>query len=306
MSIEPLACLNGRLMPASEAKVPIWDRGFLFGDGVYEVMRLYDGRMWLEAAHLARLGRSLDAIRIDGVDLDALNGRIAETIAASGIVEGLVYIQITRGVAPRRHRFPEPGTPPTELIVTIPYDDAATAERRRTGTAVVSRPDLRWGRCDVKSVNLLGNVLACQEAHEAGCIEAVLVDRDGVVTEATHSSLLWVREGRLEGTAEGPGILPGTSRAFILELAKAIGIPFDESEITLDDLKAADEVLLSGTTLEIVPVVAIDEAPIGDGGPGPFGVRLVDAFGAAVGRFRTGSGPIVPTPRSAASPSLGG
>ena len=306
MSIEPLACLNGRMMPASEAMVPIWDRGFLFGDGVYEVLRLYDGRMWLEAEHLARLRRSLDEIRIVGVDLDALNGRIAETIAASGIGEGLVYIQITRGVAARRHRFPDPGTPPTELVVAIPYDDAATADRRRTGTAIVSRPDLRWGRCDVKSVNLLGNVLACQEAHESGCIEAVLVDRDGIVTEATHSSLLWVRDGRLEGTAEGPGILPGTSRGFILELAEAIGIPFAESAISLDDLKGADEVLLSGTTLEVVPVVAIDGAPIGIGTPGPIGVRLVDAFRAAVERFRRGSEPIVPSFAAAESPSLGG
>lgn len=292
MPIEPLACLNGDRMPASEAKIPIWDRGFLFGDAVYEVMRLYSGRMWLEAEHLARLRRSLGEMQINGVDLDALVGRIHGTIEASGVREGTVYIQISRGVAPRRHRFPEPGTPPTELIVVGPYDDAATAERRQAGVPLVSRPDLRWRRCDVKSVNLLGNVLANEEAHQLGCIEAVLVDRYGMVTEATHSSLLWARDGRLEGTPEGPGILPGTSRGFLLKLAEALGLPFAEAEISLDDLKRADEVMLSGTTLEIVPVTRIDETPIGDGAPGPIARRLVEGFAEAVARFREGREPV--------------
>ncbi|WP_235904971.1 aminotransferase class IV [Tautonia marina] len=291
-SIEPLACLNGEQMPASEAKIPVWDRGFLFGDAIYEVMRLYSGRMWLEAEHLARLTRSLNEMRIEGVDFKALTDRIHRTIAASGIEEGTVYIQISRGVAPRRHRFPEPETPPTELIIVGPYDDTSTAERRQTGVPVVSHPDLRWKRCDVKSVNLLGNVLANEAAHQGGCIEAVLVDRDGIVTEATHSSLLWVRDGRLEGTPEGPGILPGTSRGFILKLAESLGIPFAEATISLDDLNRADEVMLSGTTLEIVPVTRIDETPIGDGQPGPIARRLVSGFTEAVRRFRDGLEPI--------------
>lgn len=292
MPTEPLACLNGDRMPASKATIPIMDRGFLFGDAVYEVMRLYGGRMWLEAEHLARLERSLRELKIDGVDLDRLNARIAETMAEAGVGEGTVYIQISRGVAPRRHRFPEPGTPPTELIVVGPYDDAATAERRKAGVPLVSHADLRWKRCDVKSVNLLGNVLANEEAHQAGCIEAVLVDRYGMVTEATHSSLLWVRNGRLEGTPEGPGILPGTSRGFLLKLAETLGIPFAESEISLDDLKACDEVMLSGTTIEIIPVTRIDEETIGDGSPGPVGRGLVEGFAEAVRRFREGLEPI--------------
>jgi D-alanine transaminase len=292
MPTEPLACLNGEQMPASEAKVPIWDRGFLFGDAVYEVMRLYSGRMWLEAEHLARLRRSLGEMKIAGIDLDALNARIRGTIAASGVEEGTVYIQISRGVAPRRHRFPEPGTPPTELIVVGPYDDSATAGRRKSGVPLVSQPDLRWRRCDVKSVNLLGNVLANEEAHQLGCIEAVLFDRYGMVTEATHSSLLWARDGRLEGTPEGPGILPGTSRGFILKLAESLGLPFAEAEISLDDLRRADEVMLSGTTLEIVPVTKLDETSIGDGSPGPMARSLVDGFAEAVARFREGKEPI--------------
>ncbi|RUL89214.1 aminotransferase class IV [Tautonia sociabilis] len=292
MHPEPLACLNGERMPASEAKIPIWDRGFLFGDAVYEVMRLYAGRMWLEREHMDRLRRSVRELKIEGVDFDRLRDRIDRTIAASGIEEGTVYIQISRGVAPRRHRFPEPGTPPTELIVVGPYDDSATAERRKTGVPLVSAPDLRWKRCDVKSVNLLGNVLANEEAHRADCIEAVLVNPDGVVTEATHSSLLWVRAGRLEGTPEGPGILPGTSRGFILRLARSLGLPFAEAEVTLDELKEADEVLLSGTTLEIVPVTRIDGKPIGDGQPGPIGRSLVEGFAGAISRFRLGDEPI--------------
>ena len=139
------------------------------------------------------------------VDLDALGDRIRRTIEASEVEEGTAYIHITRGVAPRAHAFPNPPVPPTELIVVRPYDDSATAGKRETGVAVVSRPDLRWKRCDVKSTNLLANVVALESANRAGAYEALLVDADGLVTEATHSSVLWVRDGRIEGTPERLG-----------------------------------------------------------------------------------------------------
>ncbi len=280
-----LACLNGEIMPVEEAKVPIWDRGFLFGDSVYEVFRLYNGRPWLEAEHVARLRRSLAEMEFPTVDLDTLMHRVRRTIAASEVKEGTAYIQITRGVAPRAHVFPDPPVPPTELIVVRPYDDDATARLRESGVPVVSRPDLRWGRCDVKSTNLLANVIALEHAKRAGANEAILVGRDGLVTEATHSSVLWVRGGRLEGTPDGPEILPGTKRHFVQSLAPDARIAFAETRVTLDELKSADEVMMLGTTIEVLPVVSIDGRPIGDGSPGPVARRLQAAYWAAVERW---------------------
>jgi D-alanine transaminase len=283
--MESLACLDGELMPVEKARVPVWDRGFLFGDAVYEVFRLYQGRCWLEDEHLARLRRSLREMEFPPVDLDALLARVHRTISASQIDEGTVYIHLTRGIAPRSHAFPNPPVPPTELIVVRPYDDATAARMRTEGVAAISHHDLRWGRCDVKSTNLLGNVLAIEAAHRAGCFEAVLVGADGKVTEATHTSLLWVRGGRLEGTPEGPAILPGTTRHFLLRLADKAGIPFSQTRVTLAELMAADEVLLSGTTTEFLSIVSIDGTPIADGRPGPVSRRLQQAFRAAVERW---------------------
>jgi D-alanine transaminase len=283
--MQPLACLNGEIMPIDEAKVPIWDRGFLFGDSVYEVFRLYDGRCWLEEEHVARLARSLKEMEFPHVDLEALMERVRRTTEVSRVREGTAYIQITRGVAPRLHAFPNPPVPPTELIVIRPYDDASTARLRATGVAVISRPDLRWKRCDVKSTNLLANVIANEAAHNAGCYEALLVDDEGFVTEATHSSVLWVRDGVMEGTPEGPGILPGTTRLLALKLSRAVELPFAESRVTLDDLIGANEVLLLGTTIGVLPIVTIDGRTVGDGTPGPATRRLQDAFREAVARW---------------------
>ncbi|MBX6312220.1 MAG: aminotransferase class IV [Isosphaeraceae bacterium] len=284
--MESLACLNGELMPADRATVSIWDRGFTFGDAVYEVCRLYAGRCWLEDEHMARLRRSLNEMGFVGVDLNGLEQRMHRTISESGIEEGTVYLHITRGVAPRLHAFPDPAVvPPTELIVVRPYDDTTTAEKRAAGVAVISHPDLRWKRCDVKSTNLLANVIANEAAQRAGAYEAILIDTDGQVTEATHSSVLWVRDGRLEGTPEGPGILPGTTRRFVQGLAPELGIPFVEAQITFGELLRAEEVLLAGTTIEVLPVVRVDGQPIGSGRPGAVAGRLQAAFRAAVERW---------------------
>lgn len=283
--MESLACLNGEIMPVDQAKVPVWDRGFLFGDSIYEVFRLYEGRCWIEDEHVARLRRSLAEMEFPPVDLDALMGRVRKTIAASGVSDGTAYVQVTRGVAPRLHAFPNPPVPPTELIVIRPYDDTATARLRESGVPVISRPDLRWKRCDVKSTNLLANVIANEAAHRAGCYEAVLIDGDGFVTEATHSSVVWVRNGRFEGTPEGPPILPGTTRRLIFRLADAIGFPYVETKVTLDELIAADEVLLFGTTIEVLPIVSVDGKPVGGGTPGPIARKLQDANNAAVERW---------------------
>ncbi len=287
--MEVLACLNGEIMPVEQARVPVWDRGFLFGDSVYEVFRMYQGRRWLEAEHFARLRRSLKELLFPACDLERLTDCMDRTIAASQIREGTVYVQITRGVAPRAHAFPEPPVPPTELIVVRPYDDESTARLRQSGAHAVSHPDLRWKRCDIKSVNLLPNVLAIEAARRAGCHEAILVDSAGFVTEATHSSLLWMRQGRLEGTPEGREILPGMTRQFILRLVQPLEIPFKSSHVTMPDLTAADEVILVGTTIEVLPVTRIDDQAIGTGRPGPVCQRLGAAYSREVERWLAGA-----------------
>jgi D-alanine transaminase len=286
--MEVLACLNGEIMPVERAFVPVWDRGFLFGDSVYEVFRMYGGRRWLEAEHLARLKRSLNELEFPHHNLERLLTRMDGTIARSGIREGTVYVQVTRGVAPRAHAFPDPPVLPTELIVVRPYDDGPAARLREIGARMISRADHRWKRCDIKSTNLLANVLASEAARRAGCHEAVLIDSEGFVTEATHSSLLWVRQGRLEGTPEGHEILPGMTRALTLRLIKPLGIPFAGTRVTLPTLVAADEVILVGTTYEVLPVIEIDGQAIGSGTPGPLARRLGELYRYEVERWLAG------------------
>lgn len=283
--MESLACLNGEIMPVDEAKVPVWDRGFLFGDAVYEVIRLYNGRCWLEQEHFARLRRSLQEMDFPPVDVPTLTERMRRTITVSGIGDGTAYIHLTRGVAPRHHAYPKPPVPPTELIVICPYDDGPTAAMRDRGVSIISQPDLRWKRCDVKSTNLLANVVANEAAHRAGCYEAALVGGDGYVTEATHSSLLWVRDGRIEGTPRGPGILPGITRQILQRLADEVGVAIVERRVTLEELGAADEALLLGTTIEVLPVVALDGRPINGQRPGRVTRQLQQAYRAAVERW---------------------
>ncbi|MDG3003565.1 aminotransferase class IV [Paludisphaera mucosa] len=273
-----LACVNGDLMAPEQATVPIYDRGFLFGDSVYEVCRIYQGRCWLEGDHLARLKRSLKELEFPPYDLDQLVARIYRTIRASFVKEGLVYVQITRGVAPRTHAFPHPPVKPTEVIIVRPYDDGPMAELRKSGVPIVSRPDIRWKRCDIKTTNLLGNVLANESAHREGAYEAVLIDAEGHVTEATHTSLLWVRDGRIEGTPEGHEILIGMTRHLTQRLVKKIDVPFVERRVTLAELLKADEVFLVGTSTEIMPVATIDGRPVGSGRPGPIAAKLQAAY----------------------------
>jgi D-alanine transaminase len=177
---------------------------------------------------------------------------------------------------------------PTELIVVRPFDDGPVARLRESGGRMISRPDLRWKRCDIKSTNLLANVLASEAARRAGCHEAVLIDTEGHVTEATHSSLLWLRQGRLEGTPEGHEILPGMTRGLILRLLKPLGIPFAGMHVTLRELIAADEVILVGTTYEVLPVVDIDGQTIGSGAPGPVARRLGERYRQEIERWLAG------------------
>jgi D-alanine transaminase len=278
-----LANLDGRLMSLDEVTIPALDRGFLFGDAVYEVLRVYGGRPWLADEHFDRLRRSLEAVRIGPIDLDRLRRRMHETLAAGGFGEATVYIQVTRGAAPRKHPFPG-GARPLELLWVQEFADPYSAARR-SGAAVITQPDVRWGRCDIKSTNLLANVLAMQAAVEAGGVEALLYLPDGTLTEGTHTSFFGVLGGVLLTRPSSPDILPGITRALTLRLAERAGIPTREEALQRDDLGRVSELFLTGTTSEVLPVVTVDGRPVGDGKPGPATRRLQETFAAAVAEF---------------------
>jgi D-alanine transaminase len=263
--------------------VPVLDRGYLFGDGIYEVLRVYRGKPWLEEDHFARFARSLEAIRIHGVDLDRFRQQMMETIVAGGFREAIVYMQVTRGVALRAHAFPA-NVKPTELLWVQEIGDPYS-RLRETGMNVSLQPDLRWKRCDIKSLNLLGNVLANQAAKEASAAEAILYLPDGTITEASHSSFFGVVNGVIRTTVLNPGILPGVTRKLTLELAQRIGVPIEERSLHRDDLGRVDELFLTGTSLEVCPVIAVDGKPIAAGKPGPITRRLQAAYAEKLKEF---------------------
>lgn len=283
-----LANVNGRTLPLEQVTVSALDRAFLFGDAVYEVLRVYRGRPWLEQEHFDRLARSLTAIRVAGVDVARLRRRMHETIAAGPFGEAVVYIQVTRGAAPtRRHAFPREAVP-LELLWVEEYDDTSYAQARRIGVGVITQPDVRWHRCDIKSTNLLANVMANQAAHEAGCNEALLYLPDGTLSEASHSSFFWVVDGALHTTPRDANILPGITRGLVMSLTERAGVPVDQSYLRRDDLGRIDELFLTGTTSEILPVITADGRPIGAGKPGPVTRLLQDAHVQMVREFTGG------------------
>ena len=285
--VPALANLNGVTQPLEEVKIPALDRGFLLGDAVYEVIRVYQGRPWLMEEHLRRLAHSLEAIRLQGVDLDRLQRRALETIAAGPFHEATIYIQITRGVAPRTHTFPAKGTP-LELLYVREFHDAY-AEARRQGTAVITQPDIRWGRCDIKSTNLLANVLAAQAAREAGCLEALLVLPDGTVTEGTHTSVFGVLDGTVLTAPNSNDILPGITRRLIIRLSGRARIPVREQVLKREELPRVSELFLTGTTSEVMPIIRVDDHPIANGQVGPVTRRLQKAYQEVVHEFVHGS-----------------
>ncbi len=281
--MEPLANVNGVAMQLSEAKVPALDRGFLFGDAVYEVLRVYGGKPWLEEEHFRRFERSLSAVRIAGVDVGRLRQRMHETIRAGGFREATVYLQVTRGAAPRTHPFPA-NVAPLEFLYVQEFNDPYAAARER-GAAVITHPDIRWDRCDIKSTNLLANVLAMQAAREAGGLEALLYLPDGTLTEGTHTSFFGVLHGTVLTAPNSNAILPGITRGLILRLAARAGVPVREHVLTRGDLAEVSELFLTGTTSEVLPVVTVDGRPVADGRPGPVARRLQEAYRQAVREF---------------------
>jgi len=271
-----LANMNGEITPLSEAKIPALDRGFLFGDAVYEVMWVNQGKMWLEEEHFIRLERSLNLIRIKGVDLVSLAAKVYETITAGKFKNAIVYIQITRGAAPRSHAFPK-DIKPFEFLFVQEFNDPY-AEMREKGIHLLSRPDIRWEHCDIKSTNLLANVLAIQDSKEAGCQEVLFYLKDGTITESAHSSLFGVLDGILYTSPSSDLILPGITRNHLLNLIAKDGIPIKEKSLHMEQLGKISELFITGTTSGVLPVIAVDKKNIGDGKPGPITRRIEKAY----------------------------
>jgi D-alanine transaminase len=271
-----LAYVNGRFVPHARAAVHIEDRGYQFADGVYEVWAVMGGRLADSAGHFARLQRSLGELRIAmPMTLNALRIVLAETVRRNRLVDGLLYLQITRGVAPRDHVFPDPPPPPAVVVTAKKTDRAAIEAKAMRGAAVITRPEDRWGRCDIKTIGLLPNVLAKQAAREAGAIEAWYVDDLGLVTEG-GSSNAWIvdADGCLRTRDIQANILRGVTRIGILGIAAELGIPVEQRPFTVAEAKAAREAFITGAGSLVTPITRIDGAPIGDGEVGPVAKRL--------------------------------
>jgi len=281
---DALVYLNGEVLPISQAKVSVLDRGFVFGDGIYEVVPVYGKRLFRFDEHMARLGRSLSKLRIPNpASRDEWLARcrqlVAATAEATGAADQLVYIQVTRGVAPRDHVMP-PGLTPTVFMMANPMKPA-TPEMRHAGVACTTARDFRWERGDIKSTSLLGNVLARQMSADHGAIETIMF-RDGYLTEAAASNVWVVHEGALLGPPKSEHVLEGIRVELLRELCEECGIAYNLRPIPEADVRAADEVLLSSATKEVLPVTKIDGEPVGHGAlrgkPGPVYARLFEAY----------------------------
>jgi D-alanine transaminase len=269
--------LNGQYIPRQQASIDVDDRGFLFADGVYEVIHSYEGHLFQMDAHLQRLEHGLRSLHIAIGDVQAVREVSERLIAENGLTSGeaTVYIQITRGSAPRTHRFPPTGTSPTVYAAAqkvIPQRGQA-----EEGIAVILVPDLRWARCDIKSVALLPNVLARQRAIEAGVADAIFV-RDGVALEGTSSNFFGVFNGEVVTAPKTNYILPGVTRDVVIGLCAKIGVPVHETPILEHQLGEAQELFLTSTISEIRPIVRVNGHPVGTGVPGPMIRRIQQAF----------------------------
>ena len=270
------AFINGRFLPLAQASVSIEDRGFQFGDGVYEVIRTYGGRPFKLEAHLARLHRSSDAIDLhQPYAFEQWRDYIDEGLRRAAFTEAKIYIQITRGPAPRDHAYPSDLEP--TIVMTVRELRPLAAAVQTAGVDAMTVDDVRWGRCDIKSINLLPNVLARQQAKQAGVFEAILV-KNGEVTEGSVSNVILVENRTLITAPEGTRILSGVTREVVLALARQEGFEVQERYPSKSQLYAASEVFLTGTTVEVLSVVRIDGRSIGGGEPGPVTRNLAKRF----------------------------
>jgi D-alanine transaminase len=283
-----LVYLNGTYVPKERATISVDDRGFIFGDGVYEVIRARDGQLFEAAAHFERLAAGLDALEIQGLaraELQTLETIARELLERNGLVQGngesggaseaTIYLQVTRGAAPRTHAFPRVATTPTVYLAASPFTPAVALQER--GGTAITLPDVRWARCNIKTINLVPNVLAKQRAVEAGATEAIFV-RDGAITDGASTNVFAVFDGEVRTPPLSTYLLPGITRRVVLDLAAESGIPVREQPVLLEELARADELFLTGTTTDVQPVCELDGRRIGAGTPGPVTRRLQSAL----------------------------
>ena len=282
----PLVWLDGKLLSLAEARISPLDRGFLFGDGAYEVLPVYDGRAYRFEAHMARLDRSLAEIRMPPpLERAGWLAAFGKLVHGNGGGDQLLYVQVTRGVEPERNHVPAPGTRPTIFasVQKLPVVPTSAIEK---GVAAVSAEDIRWSRCDIKSTSLLGNVLLRWLAAEAGATETILL-RSGMLTEASASSAHVVKDGSVITPPQTNAILPGTTRGVILELAGREGIPSERRPVTESELRSADELLIASAGGGIRAISMLDGRPVGSGSPGPVYRKIHAAFKATQREFST-------------------
>lgn len=275
-----IAYVNGRYVNHGDAVVHVEDRGYQFADGVYEVCEVSRGYIVDMARHLDRLNRSLSELAIAWpLSRSALQVVMREVIRRNGVVNGLVYLQVTRGVARRDHVYPAPGTKPAIVVTAKRIDPGTVDKRAEGGIKVITVPENRWERVDIKSVGLLPNVMAKQQAKEAGAQEAWFVDPDGSVKEgASTNAWIVTKDGKLVTRPADSGILRGITRTTLFDVAKRMGIEIEERPFTVDEAKAAREAFVTSATTVVMPVVAIDGTPVANGHPGSVSLSLRRAF----------------------------
>ncbi|MBM7691237.1 D-alanine transaminase [Peribacillus deserti] len=267
--------INNELQDRQEVKVDIEDRGYQFGDGVYEVIRVYEGVPYTLDEHLARFYRSSKEIGITPhLSLEELKQKLILLIKENGLNDGGIYVQMSRGVAPRKHQYEVNLTPE---LVAYPVPSKRPDKEQKEGVAAITAEDLRWLRCDIKSLNLLYNIMIKQKAHESGAFEGILV-RDGNITEGTSSNIFIIKDRTIYTHPAGNLILNGITRTKLLELFKSKGWAYKEQAFSKETLLQADEVFMSSTTAEVVPITSIDGKPVGNGSAGSFTVEIREAF----------------------------
>ena len=271
-----LAYLNGEFLPIEKALVPIEDRGYQFGDAVYEFIASYNGRLFYLEEHLDRLERSLNGLFFPSVSREAIRKAVLTMFEKAEIQRAGIYIQISRGVSPRNHAFPDGVSP--QIVMTIREIEEKPPELRKNGATAITLEDFRWGRCDLKTVQLLPNVLAKQKALAAGVFDAIFVSPEGVVREGTSSNICIVADGTVITHPLTPQILPGITRMVVIDLCRELNIPVSERFFKTDALYGSEEAFLTGTVTEVLPIVTIDGHRIGDGQVGPVTAKLYETL----------------------------
>ncbi|MHC4205318.1 MAG: aminotransferase class IV [Planctomycetota bacterium] len=270
-----IAMIQDKIVPARELEEVYFDRGMFFGDGVYEVMRSYNGKIFALEEHLQRFAGSLSGVKITGVDIDLIRCRVLKAFDAAGIANAKIYFQITRGSQPRDRVWNADLKPNFFLTVSEVADNT---ENKTKGIAVSTHPDWRWKRCDIKSLNLLANVLAATDAERKGCSEAILVDENGLITEGAGSAFFAVRGQTLQTAPLTANILPSITREYAIKAGRNTGLEIVEKSLTVEQALDSDELLVASTTKDTVGVVRFDDKVIGDGKPGEYTKLLTREF----------------------------